>query len=180
MRSFKVEGIIIKRRNLGEADRIITVFSKTQGKIKIKAKGVRKISSRRGAHVELLNTSFLTLYDGGKMPILTEATTIKSFNSKKNGLRKVSMAFHICELIDGLCAEHQANQKIYLMLKEVLSSLEKTDNLESLITDFERELLLTLGFLSHTQSLTSENSQYLIESILERRLRSKRILASIT
>lgn len=177
MRSTKVEGIIINRRNSGESDRIITVFTKTQGKLKVKAKGVRKISSRRGAHVELLNRSVLNLYTSlGKMPILTEAITLKSFSFKKNELKKISAAFHVCELIDGLCPEHQANQKAYTMLSEVLDSLEKTEDLDNLITNFERNLLINLGFISHTSNLTSDNSQFLIEEILERRLRSKKII----
>jgi DNA repair protein RecO (recombination protein O) len=45
------EGIILKRRNLGETDRILTVFSRQYGKIKILAKGVRKINSRRSGHI---------------------------------------------------------------------------------------------------------------------------------
>ena len=43
MRSYRIEGIIIKRRDFGETDRILTVFTKTQGKISVIAKGVRKI-----------------------------------------------------------------------------------------------------------------------------------------
>ena len=60
MRSFKTEGIVIKRRNFNEADRIITVFSKRNGKINIKASGVRKITSRRSPHLELLNYSIFS------------------------------------------------------------------------------------------------------------------------
>ena len=62
------------------------------------------------------------------------------------------------------------------MRSEVLDSLEKTEDLDNLITDFERNLLINLGFISHTSNLTSDNSQFLIEGILERRLRSKKII----
>jgi len=54
MKSYKTEGIIIKRKNFGEADRILTIFTKNKGKISIVAKGVRKINSRRAPHIELL------------------------------------------------------------------------------------------------------------------------------
>ena len=64
MRTHKTEGIIIKRRNYGEADRILTVFTKYNGKIQVKATGIRRIPSRRSAHVELLNYSVLNLYKG--------------------------------------------------------------------------------------------------------------------
>ncbi|MBI4096902.1 MAG: DNA repair protein RecO, partial [Candidatus Levybacteria bacterium] len=54
MRTFRTEGIIIKRKNFGEADRILTVFTKEYGKLQVKAKGIRRIPSRRSAHVELV------------------------------------------------------------------------------------------------------------------------------
>ena len=62
MRTYKIEGIVLRRRNLGEADRILTVLSRESGKISIKAPGVRRIPSRRSSHVELLNHSKFTLY----------------------------------------------------------------------------------------------------------------------
>ncbi|MCL5020033.1 MAG: DNA repair protein RecO [Patescibacteria group bacterium] len=93
MRSFKAEGIIIKRKNFGEADRIITVLTRNQGKIQIKAAGVRKIQSRRSPHVELLNHSILFIYKGrGNLPVLTEAQTVNSFQDIKNDLTKTGFA----------------------------------------------------------------------------------------
>ena len=62
MRNFKTEGIIIKRRDYGEADRILTVMTREYGKLKIKAKGVRKITSRRSAHIELLNHTVFYIF----------------------------------------------------------------------------------------------------------------------
>ena len=61
-RAYKTEAIIIKRRNFGEADRILTILTKNYGKIQVRAPGVRKITSRRSSHIELLNFSSLTLY----------------------------------------------------------------------------------------------------------------------
>ncbi len=50
-RSYLIEGIVIKRRNSGESDRLVTVYSPTHGKITLKAKGVRK-STRRSGQLE--------------------------------------------------------------------------------------------------------------------------------
>ena len=66
MRSFKAEGIVIKRSNYSEADRIVTIFTKKNGKIKVKANGVRKIASRRSPHIELFNYCVFGLYQGKK------------------------------------------------------------------------------------------------------------------
>ena len=174
MRSYKTEGIIIKRKDFGEADRILTVLTKNQGKIKIVAKGVRKISSRRSSHVELLNLSILTIHDG-KMPILTEAETIKHYSILKNDLEKCGFAFYVCELIDGLLAEYQENRGAFNLMQDALDRLQTETKPWNLISKFEQDLLVSLGFFPKTQ-LFIEDSDAFIEDIIERRIKSKRII----
>lgn len=174
MRSYKTEGIIIKRKNFGEADRILTVFTKNQGKIKIVAKGVRKISSRRSSHIELLNQSILTIHDG-KIPILTEAETIKHYSILKNDLKKCGFAFYICELIDGLLAEHQENRAVFNLTQDVLVRLQTETNPKNLISKFEGDLLTSLGFWPKERLFIEDTDQF-IEDIIERKIKSKRIL----
>ena len=58
-RTYKTEGIILKRINFGEADRILTSYTKHFGKISLLAKGVRKITSRKGGNIELFNQTVL-------------------------------------------------------------------------------------------------------------------------
>lgn len=174
MRSYKTEGIVIKRKNFGEADRILTVFTKNKGKISVVAKGVRKISSRRSPHVELLNQSILTIHDG-KMPILTEAETLMHYSILKNDLQKCGFAFYICELIDGLLAEHQESRAAFNLTQDVLYRLQTETKPWNLISKFEQDLLTSLGFWPKTQ-LFIEDSDAFIEDIIERKIKSKRIL----
>ena len=170
MHSFRTEGIIIKRKNYGEADRILTVFTRHQGKVKVLAKGVRKISSRRAPHVELLNLSILNLHQG-KMLILTEAETLNHFSSLKDDLGRSGYAFYVCELIDGLLPEHQQN-------REAFSLLETEKDCRLLIQKFEQELLGLLGFWPKDR-LYLEDSDAFIENIMERKIKTKRILPNI-
>jgi DNA repair protein RecO (recombination protein O) len=186
IRTFKTEAIIIKRKNIGEADKILTVFSKDLGKLTIKAKGIRRVPSRRSAHVEPLNIVSLTLYAGpSKSPTLTEATAIETFSDLKADLQKIGFAYHLCELIDGLCPENQEHRDIYFLLKQTLGRFgvchsegtnQSSDTLLSVVHDFEVELLTLLGYW-HRPSETSKSIDMhsFIESILERRLKSKRV-----
>lgn len=176
MRTYKTEGIIIKRRNFGEADRILTVFTKRLGKVRIKAVGVRRITSRRSPHIELLNLSILSLHKGKSLPILTEAQTIEDFSSIKENLIKVGFAYHICELIDGLCPENQEQRRVFFLLEDVLNRLEKEDDIVSIIHEFEVELLTILGYYKPSWRPRSVDTTSFIESILERRLKSKHLL----
>lgn len=176
MKTLQVEGIILKRRNSGEADRILTVFTKDFGKIQIKAIGVRKIASKRSSHIELLNISSISLYKGRSVPILTEATTIENFDGIKTNLGKIGLAYHICELIDGLCPENQEYKEIFYLLLNTLEKLSTQDDVLSIIHDFEVALLTSLGYFVPSEKLHSRSLSYLIEGILERKLKTRQIL----
>jgi DNA repair protein RecO (recombination protein O) len=178
MRNFKTEGIVIKRKNFGEADRILTVFTKDQGKISIKASGVRKISSRRSAHVELLNHTRLSLYKGNGWPILTEAQVIEDFSSIKADFNKVGLSYHLCELIDGLCPENQELFAVFQLLQKTLHKFCSEEEIAPIIHEFEVELLSLLGYWNNTEAF-NWNTNAFIENIIERKLKSRNIFSKI-
>lgn len=147
MKGIKVEGIILKRRNLGEADRILTVFSNQKGKISVLAKGVRRITSRRSGNVELLNRVSMFFHQAKTFLILTEASSIDTFENLKNDLILSTVAFHIMELVDKLTAENQENRIVYEDLVNVLQRLSKNPR-QILIRAFEVKILSNLGFMT--------------------------------
>jgi len=178
MRTYKVEGIVLRRINLGEADRILTILSKESGKIVVKAPGVRRIPSRRSSHVELLNFSEFTLYAGSKtfMPVVTQAQTLEDFSSIKNDLSKIGWALYICELINNLCADNQENVRVFFHLKSILSELSETLDALSIVRKFEKDLLTELGFWSEAKLLQTQDSQIVMERLLERKLKTLRVM----
>lgn len=179
MRNFKTEGIIIKRRNSGEADRVITIFSKTYGKIQAKAIGVRRITSKRSSHLELLNLVHFNFYKGRVIPLVLETQTIENFGELKDDLTKIGFAFHMCELIDGLCADSQEQPLVFDLLYKTLQKLSKSDDIVVVVHEFEVELLTLLGFWSQTTQSAHTDNQVFIEHILERKLKSKHLLQKL-
>lgn len=149
---FKTEGIILKRRNLGETDRILTVFTHQKGKITVLAKGVRKITSRRAGNVELLNRSILYLHQAKSFLILTEAQTIDTYPKLKMDLTLSTYAFHIIELVDKLTAENQENSMLYEHLVNVLQRLSSNPR-QILIRAFEVKILTNQGFANFKEGL---------------------------
>lgn len=147
MRFLKTEGIILKRKNFGEADRILTVFSLQKGKISVLAKGVRRIISRRAPNVELINNVKIYLYHGRGMPILVEAESLNTYQNLKEDLTLSTYAFHIIELVDKLTAENQENPNLYQNLVEVLQRLSKNPR-QIFIRAFEVKILSVLGFIN--------------------------------
>ncbi len=183
MRSYKTEGIVLKRQNFSEADRILTVFTRTHGKIKILAKGVRRIKSRRGPNIELFNHVTLFLHQGRNFDILTEAQAQNTFPQIRKKLELIGLAYYVCELVDGLCAENQPHPKVFELLIKILNELEN-----NVIRKFELSLLSELGFLPAspdasqgrpTLSLVNLNTTFFIEQILERKLKTKTLFQNL-
>ncbi len=180
MRTHKDEAIIIKRRNFGEADRMVTMFTRGHGKIAVKATGIRKIASRRSSHVELLNHTEISLYVKNNFYTLIEAQGIESFREIKEDLAKVGIAYHLCELIDGLLPDHEPNEQVFFLFRNVLQRLCVEDDVPQILHDFEVELLRVLGFWhkNHEESQNLNTHSY-IEQILERKLKSRSIFGKM-
>jgi len=175
MRQIRTQGIILKRKNYGEADRIVTVLTENLGKIQVKAAGVRKIISRRSSHIELLNLSQLTLYKGRGMPVVTEAQTIESFEVIKSDLSTIGIAYYLCELADGLCAEEQENRIAFHLLNNTLHKLTLVADVRNLVREFELSILSHLGFTTSYQTAQNVNTTALIEQILEKKIKTRQI-----
>lgn len=167
MRNFRTEGIIIKRRNFNEADRILTVMTRDYGKLQIKATGVRKITSRRSAHVELLNHTILHLYKGNTFSILTEAKMIDDFSSVKKNFDKVGLAYHLCELVDGLCPENQENSNVFFLLQKALARLSQQDTMsfsQYTPAEIDEYTLGTFGISVNDGSRVTQNKNELLRN----------------
>ena len=111
---------------------------------------------------------------------LTEVESKETFPLLKKDLKRIGLAYHVCELIDGLCAENQENQDVFMLLGRTLRKLSKEENLSQIIYEFELELLRLLGFYKPVESTVKINTQELIENILERRLKTKQILPQLS
>lgn len=146
-KSFKTEGIVIKRKDFGEADRLLTIFTLHQGKISAVAKGVRRITSRRSGNVELLNRSQIFLHKGKSFLILTEASAIDVYENIKSDLTLTTYAYHVIELIDKLLPENLPEPWIYENLIEVLRLLEQNPR-QIFVRAFEAKLLSHQGFIN--------------------------------
>lgn len=179
MSVYKTEAVILSRVNFGEADKLLTLFSKHYGKLKALAKGVRRVSSRKGGSLELFNHVGLVLARGKNLDIITEVDLKNSFRIWRKDLIRVGLAYYLVELVDKLTAEGQKNQQVFFLLKRVLAGLEGKD-LVSLVRQFEEAVLKELGFGVPTglRAKKGSLSDY-IEEIIERKLKSKEVLRKI-
>lgn len=171
MRYLNDTGFVVKRVNLGEADRFLTLFTQNNGKIEVLAKGVRKITSKRASHIELLNLINFNSIQGKKNLILTEVQMVDSFEEKRVTLQQCEVIFLVCELIERLCPFGAVNYELFSHVKDFLDIGDFSK--EALLT-FETEMLVQLGFWNKDKTFSSEDeSSKFIESLIERKLRSR-------
>lgn len=170
MRNSKTSGIILKRSNFGEADKILTVFSSNLGKIKVLAKGVRRIKSRRAPHLELFNEVELVLHNGHTFQTITEAKIINDFSLEKSDLKSTGLLFYLSEVIDKILPEHQPHPELFELFLKALSNLDKDK-----VKKFVVELLWNLGYLPRGEYPKLGVTDF-VESIIEKRIKSKKFL----
>lgn len=164
-------GFVVKRVNLGEADRFVTLFTHNNGKVEVLAKGVRKITSRRSSHIELLNLVRFHSVKTSKNFILTEIELINSFEKRKDTLKQCEIAFLVCELIDSLCPHGQTNKELFCLVDLFLKGGEYSDDA---LLRLETEILTALGYWNVAKKFATEKeSRLFIESILERKIKSR-------
>lgn len=180
---YTVEGIILKRRAVGEADRMLTVYTRQLGKIRVLGKGVRRIHSRRSGHVELFSRVILTLHTHGSIDIMTEAQAVVSGSLFETHASRIAYAYCMCELVDQLLADRQEHADIFFLLADSLKTLLVSDTLEAWqasMTHFVHELLWRLGFLPQSRQIPAEAVRSYIERITERKLRTWPLLTALT
>ncbi len=163
MPAVTTEGLVLKRKDFGEADRVLTVLTPRFGKISVIAKGVRKITSRRAGNIELLNIVKLHLFKS-KNYNLGEAEAKETFPKIKENLTLSTTAFHIIELVNRLIPQDQKTPQVYELTVSVLRILEKNPR-QIFIRAFEVKLLTLLGFWSINAAVDLNEDQ---KNILEK------------
>lgn len=182
-RLYKTEGIIIKRKNFGEADRFITIMTKEYGKLRVIAKGVRKITSRRSGHLEVFCQAKFTLYQGKTFDSISEVVGINRYRFPREQLPKISFAYYLCELIDVLLPDKQEHEDAYQLLETAFVNITlcKSDkDCDECVSMFALDLLRVLGFLPFDKTVPKGNIHHYIESITERTLKTPKFIQKVS
>ncbi len=145
-RVYRTRAIILKRREQGEADRVITLFTPEYGKRVVIAKGVRKPTSRKAGHLEPFTHVNLMLAKGKTWDIITSAQTITSFRRLREDLDRTAYAYYFCELLDAFVQENDPHPELYDLLLTAFRHLETSPNPALTARWYELVLLKHVGF----------------------------------
>lgn len=127
-RSYSIEAIILKHTDIGEADRILTLFTPPKGKIHAIAKGIRRPVSKKAGHLELLNRSQLQMALGRNLDIVTQAEGRENFLHLRSELWHMTCGFYLAELVDRFVEDSTPHLDIYALLLEALRYLDADAN----------------------------------------------------
>jgi DNA repair protein RecO (recombination protein O) len=76
---YRDDGIVLRTQKLGEADRIVTILTRRNGRVRAVGKGVRRTKSRFGARLEPFTHVDLLLYTGRSLDVITQAETVRAY-----------------------------------------------------------------------------------------------------
>src|ERR1700730_8291436 len=122
--SYATEAIVLKRTDLGEADRMLVLFTPVKGKIHAVAKGTRRPISKLAGHVDLLCRSQLQLALGRNLDIVTQAEGRENFLHLRSDLWHMTCGFYLAELVDRFVEDSTPHLDIYSLLLETLRYLD--------------------------------------------------------
>jgi len=145
-RTYRSEAIILKRTDFGEADRLLTLFTRDYGKIRAIAKGARKPQSRKTGHVELFMRTNCFFAKGREIDILTQAEMVESYLALREDLVRTTYAAYVVELLDRFTVDEDPHRDIYELLSQALGWMAAHDDVMLVARYYELHLLSLAGF----------------------------------
>jgi DNA repair protein RecO (recombination protein O) len=145
-RLYRVAGIILRRRDMGEADRLLTVFTRDRGKMSLLAKGVRRPASRKAGHIEPFTYTDLLVAKGANLDLVTQAETIEAHRHVREDLWLSSLAYYVAELADAFTQDEDPNSLLFDLLLETLDRLDGGGATALAVRYYELHMLGLAGY----------------------------------
>lgn len=149
----KATGFVIRSFDYQESGRIVTLLSPRLGKISLLAKGARKLESRFGATLDLLNLIEVVFYEGKGLKLLKEAALIEGYPGLKRDYDRLEVALQAARALNLLLREGQGEGRAFRLFQELLQELASTEaeageslRLGPLRLGFKLKLIDCLGF----------------------------------
>jgi DNA repair protein RecO (recombination protein O) len=158
-RAYRTEAVVLRSIRLGEADRVLHLYTEAHGRVGAVAKGVRKTKSRFGARLEPLSHVELVLHRGrGELQTVTAAQLVRSHRDAREDYYRFSVGMIGAEAMLRLFSEEEANERAFTALTRFLDLLDGTPHaaerptLDPLGLAFQLKLLWLAGYLPHVSA----------------------------
>lgn len=146
MKLYKADAIILRSRDCGEGNRILVLYSREYGKLRVMAHGVAKLSSRKRGAVQLFSRSQFLIHRGRELDTVSQCEVVEMFSALREDLGSISRASYITELIDAFVPEGEPNGHLFLLLLATFRLLAIKDP-ELLVRAFEIKTVGLMGYM---------------------------------
>lgn len=176
--AYKTLGIVLKRHNLSEADRQVTIYSVEHGKIKFIAKGVRRLTSRRLSALEPATEAefFLRPNRQQSFQYLVQTHLLATHAQAYHNLTRLTQTLQILEIIDLLTVESDPNPAVYSLLSNTLTALEQNGHKKAFLLAQIRHILQALGF-TYDKAFSELGLKRYVEVLAQKSLKTKPYLS---
>ena len=148
--TFKTEAVVLRSIRLGEADRVLHLYTEDRGRIGAVAKGVRRVKSRFGGRLEPLSRVKLVLHEGrSDLCTITSADTVHAHPTLRERRVSIERATDACDAVLKLFDAAEPNRPAYNLLCHELALLDSDEQLATMAQAlaFRMKLLLAAGFV---------------------------------
>jgi DNA repair protein RecO (recombination protein O) len=146
-RAFRTQAIILKRRDFGEADRLLTVLTPHRGKLDVVAKGARKPTSHKTGHVELFTRADMLIHTGRELGIVGQVEMVAPYLGIREDLTRGAYASYCAELLDRFTAQGEEDyQHLFQLFDDTLERLCHDNDPRLVVRYYEVRLLDLVGF----------------------------------
>jgi len=145
-RSLRVQAIVLRHSDWGEADRLLWLFTLEMGKLNSLAKGVRRLRSRKAGHLEPFSLVNLLVARGRDMWIVTQAEMVENYLPLRENLVRIGYAAYVVELLDRFTYEEGENRPLFYLLRDTLARVNAMETPALAVRYYELRLLDLVGF----------------------------------
>jgi DNA repair protein RecO (recombination protein O) len=158
-RTYTTEAVVLRSMRLGEADRVLHVYTLDRGRVGAVAKGVRKTTSRFGGRLEPLSHVELVLHQGkSDLQTVTSVQLVRSHQAARDDYYRLGVGLIGAEAMLRLFSEQEANERAFTAVTRFLDVLDASPHaaerpaLDPLALSFQLKLLWLSGYLPHLTS----------------------------
>ncbi|MEK7170694.1 MAG: DNA repair protein RecO [Patescibacteria group bacterium] len=141
----KTPALILKKQNLGETDRILTIFSPFLGKKRVIVRGVRRPLSKLAGHLDTMMLTQIMLTDEDELPKVAGALLAEPFENIRNSLTLLNRAYAITKIIERVIVEDVAERPIFQLTIDCLMRLNNNEKWAAIWLHFLSRLTGRLG-----------------------------------
>lgn len=156
---YRVHGIVIRSMDYGEGNKIITLFTREQGKMSVVVRGAKKVKSRYGSSAQLFTYGDYLFFRSGQLGTLNHSEILEPFHKIREDLHMAAHASYLAELTDRMLGDQEGQPFLFDQLKASLQAIQDGKDVQIIDHLYEMKMLMYAGYTPELNSCVSCRQQ---------------------